>query len=180
MALFSRCTNALGFAVISAALIGCSAPHDARPSASAPAEPQSQSPLRVTAASRRVPEATPTPTPPNQEDAPAEVQTATAPQADAAPAKIADFQAPFPDRVDLFVPPKREGGAATSGQGANDGAVELLGFVRVDRQRAVLSINGEINSLAEGDTQFGIQVISVHPPNVVLQRGRQRWQATLE
>lgn len=87
------------------------------------------------------------------------------------------FKAPFPDRVDLFVAPKRQGGPA---QSSGDNAVELMGFVRVDRQRAVLAINGEIMPLAEGENHFGVEVISVRPPMVVLQRGRQRWQATLE
>ena len=58
--------------------------------------------------------------------------------------------------------------------------MQLLGFVRVDRLRAILSVNGEIAPLAEGQSHFGVEVISVSPPNVVLQRGRQRWQATLE
>jgi hypothetical protein len=87
------------------------------------------------------------------------------------------FKAPFPDRVDLFVAPKRQGGPA---QSSGDNAVELMGFVRVDRQRAVLAINGEIMPLAEGENHFGVEVITVRPPMVVLQRGRQRWQATLE
>jgi hypothetical protein len=91
---------------------------------------------------------------------------------------VAEFEEPFPDRIELFVAPKRQGAAAV--QGSSDNAVELLGFVRVDRPRAVLEINGEISPMAEGDSHFGIEVISVHPPNVVLQRGRQRWQATLE
>ncbi|HYO24189.1 MAG TPA: hypothetical protein VEQ85_04500 [Lacipirellulaceae bacterium] len=96
----------------------------------------------------------------------------------AAPAAPPPFEPPFPDRVDLFVAPKRQGGAAAPG--VTEGEVNLMGFVRVDRQRAILSINGEIASLCEGDALHGIEVISVHPPNVVLQRGRQRWQATLE
>ena len=94
-------------------------------------------------------------------------------------AAAAEYEPPFPDRIDLFVPPKRQGGAVRSGYGG-DNSVELMGFVRVDRPRAVLSINGEITPMAEGETQFGVEVISVQPPNVVLQRGRQRWQATLE
>ena len=32
---------------------------------------------------------------------------------------------------------------------------------------------------AEGDQHLGIEVISINPPGVVLQRGRQRWQAPL-
>jgi hypothetical protein len=92
---------------------------------------------------------------------------------------VAEYKSPFPDRVDLFVPPKRAGGASTA-QSGGENAVELMGFVRVDRPRAILAINGEISPLAEGETQAGIEVISVHPPSVVLQSGRQRWQATLE
>jgi hypothetical protein len=89
------------------------------------------------------------------------------------------YEPPFPNRTDLFVPPKRAGGAAT-GQSSGDNAVLLLGFVRVDQPKAVLSINGEIAPMAAGESRFGVDVISISPPNVVLQRGRQRWQTTLE
>ncbi len=95
----------------------------------------------------------------------------------AAPAN--EYEPPFPDRVDLFVAPKRQG-AASGGQDSTDRAVELMGFIRVDRSRAILSINGETNALAEGESSGGIEVISVQPPSVVLRRGRQRWQATIE
>ena len=91
---------------------------------------------------------------------------------------VADYQAPFPDRVDLFVPPKRQGRARVEGEAGD--AVDLLGFVRLDRQQAVLSINGQITQIAEGASQDGVEVISIQPPNVVLQRGRQRWQDSLE
>ena len=56
----------------------------------------------------------------------------------------------------------------------------LLGFIRVDQPKAVLSINGEVLPLAAGESRYGVDVISINVPNVVLQRGRQRWQATLE
>jgi len=87
------------------------------------------------------------------------------------------YQPPYPDRVDLFLAPKREGKSTLNDQ---EGAVELLGFVNVDRHRAVLLINGAVYPIAEGDSQLGVEVISIQPPAVVLQRGRQRWQATLE
>jgi hypothetical protein len=121
------------------------------------------------------------PTAPAKETAPgnSEIQLAAAADKPEATEKDAAFEAPFPDRVDLFLPPKREGGPAAS-QGAGDGSVELVGFVKLDRLRALLSVNGELAPVAEGETQFGIEVISVKPPNVVLQRGRQRWQASLE
>lgn len=95
----------------------------------------------------------------------------------AAQDSIEPFQPPYPDRVNLFLAPKREGRSTHNDQ---EGAVELLGFVNVDRRRAVLMINGAVYPIAEGDSQFGIEVISIQPPGVVLQRGRQRWQATLE
>jgi len=88
------------------------------------------------------------------------------------------YQPPYPDRVDLFLAPKREGRRSTRND--QQDAVELLGFVNVDHQRAVLMINGAVYPVAEGDTRFGIEVISIQPPGVVLQRGRQRWQASLE
>jgi hypothetical protein len=89
------------------------------------------------------------------------------------------YTPPFPNRVDLFVAPKRQGGGGQS-HDSSERAVELMGFIRVDRSRAILSINGQVSSIAEGETVDGIEVISVQPPSVLLQRGRQRWQATIE
>ena len=90
----------------------------------------------------------------------------------------ATYQPPYPDRVELFLAPKRDGRRSTRNE--QEDAVELLGFVNVDHQRAVLMINGSVYPVAVGDSQFGVEVISIQPPAVVLQRGRQRWQATLE
>ena len=91
---------------------------------------------------------------------------------------VEDYQPPFPDRVNLFLAPEREGKSTASNQ---EEAVELLGFVNVrNNRKAVLSINGIVYPVAEGDSQFGVEVISIQPPGVVLQRGRQRWQASLE
>ncbi len=91
---------------------------------------------------------------------------------------VAEYEAPFPDRVDLFVPPKRQGGVRVEGDAGD--SVDLLGFIRLDRQQAVLSINGQVTHIAEGATQDGVEVISIQPPNVILQRGRQRWQDSLD
>jgi hypothetical protein len=91
----------------------------------------------------------------------------------------AEYQPPFPDRIDLFVPPKRQDGMVFK-EGGSEDAVELLGFVRLDKPQVVLSINGQVTPIFEGGSQYGIEVISIQPPKVVLQRGRQRWQASLE
>jgi len=81
--------------------------------------------------------------------------------------------------VNLFSAPKRVGTGSSKLPGQGEEAIELLGFVNVEGQRVVLSIDGLVASIAEGDTQRGIEVVSIQPPSVVLQRGRQRWKATL-
>jgi hypothetical protein len=89
------------------------------------------------------------------------------------------YEPPFPDRVDLFRAPKRQGKVLVKSKGHVESSVELLGFVNVDKQRVVLAINGQVAPIAEGGEYSGIEVISIQPPKVVLQRGRQRWQTTL-
>jgi hypothetical protein len=103
---------------------------------------------------------------------------APGPSDDSAEGQAEAYSPPFPDRVDLFVAPKRQGGGRS--QDSSERAVELMGFIRVDRARAILSINGQVSPIAEGESVDGIEVISVQPPSVLLQRGRQRWQATIE
>jgi hypothetical protein len=96
-----------------------------------------------------------------------------------APAAVAQFSPPFPNRDDLFEPPKRAKGTVRRNEELGE-SVELKGFINVDRPRVVLSIDGVISSLEEGGEKYGVQVISIQPPTVVLQRGRDRWPATLE
>ena len=90
------------------------------------------------------------------------------------------FEPPFPDRVELFVAPQRTGRGAKESPDKSENSIELLGFVNVDDQRVVLSIDGLVWPLTEGSQEAGIEVISIQPPAVVLQRGRQRWQVSLE
>lgn len=89
------------------------------------------------------------------------------------------FSPPFPDRTDLFQPPKRAEGAQHRSE-STDGLVELKGFVDVGEPHVVLSIDGAIAPLPVGGEKYGVQVISIKPPSVVLQRGRSRWTASLE
>ncbi len=97
----------------------------------------------------------------------------------AAPATMALFDPPFPERLELFEPPKRAQSAVRRDDGQGE-TVELKGFVRVDEPRVVLSIDGVIAPIPEGGEKYGVQVIAIQPPSVVLQRGRNRWTATLE
>jgi hypothetical protein len=93
--------------------------------------------------------------------------------------QAAPFTPPFPDRLELFEAPKRA--QSTVKRDDEHGAtVELKGFINVDEPRVVLSIDGVVSPVAEGGEKYGVQVISIQPPSVVLQRGRNRWTATLE
>lgn len=89
------------------------------------------------------------------------------------------FSPPFPDRVDLFEPPNRARGTVHRDDEFGE-SVELKGFINVQGPRVVLLIDGVIAPIAEGGEKYGVQVISIDPPSVVLQRGRRRWTATLE
>jgi len=92
---------------------------------------------------------------------------------------VAAFTPPFPERLDLFEP--RQRAQSTVRRDDDNGAtVELMGFINVDQPRVVLSIDGVVSSIPEGCEKYGVQVISIEPPTVVLQRGRNRWPATLE
>jgi hypothetical protein len=89
------------------------------------------------------------------------------------------YTPPFPERLELFQPPMRAQNTARRDDEHGE-AVELKGFIYVDEPRVVLSIDGVVSSVPEGGEKYGVQVISIEPPTVVLQRGRDRWPATLE
>jgi hypothetical protein len=93
--------------------------------------------------------------------------------------QVAAFTPPFPERLELFEPPQRAQSTIRHGD-ENGATVELKGFIFVDEPRVVLSIDGVVSSIPAGGEKYGVQVISIEPPTVVLQRGRTRWPATLE
>ncbi len=90
-----------------------------------------------------------------------------------------EFDPPFPNRTTLFEPPR--GGQNTVRRDEEYGeTIELKGFVDVNGPQVVLAIDGILSPIPEGGEMYGVQVISIHPPSVVLQRGRNRWTASLE
>jgi hypothetical protein len=90
-----------------------------------------------------------------------------------------NFTPPFPDRADLFEPPHNSASVAHREE-EHGSTVELKGFVNVNGEQVVLAIDGVISPIPEGGEKYGVQVISIKPPSVVLQRGRSRWTASLE
>lgn len=95
------------------------------------------------------------------------------------PIHMAEFKPPFPERNELFEAPKRAQNAVRR-EDEQGQAVELKGFVNVGQPEVVLSIDGVLSPVPEGGEKYGVHVISIQPPKVVLQRGRNRWTATLE
>jgi hypothetical protein len=57
--------------------------------------------------------------------------------------------------------------------------LKLKGFVNVSGVRAVVEIDGKLESLAAGDKRGSIEVLEVTPPTLMLQRGPNRWIETL-
>ena len=94
-------------------------------------------------------------------------------------AEISGFKTPFSSRVDLFIPPQRIQQSVREDKDANE-TVTLQGFVQVDQLQVVLNIDGTIAPMKAGEKKYGIHVISIDPPKVVLQRGQEQWTATLD
>ncbi|MGL4512031.1 MAG: hypothetical protein ACRCT8_03000 [Lacipirellulaceae bacterium] len=96
-------------------------------------------------------------------------------------AEAADpYTPPFPDRNELFAPPKQAPRAVrTAGNDSTDSVV-LMGFANVDSLKVVLAIDGVVSPMSQGAELNGLRVISVEPPKAVLQRGRSRWTASIE
>lgn len=95
---------------------------------------------------------------------------------------LGDFQTPFPLREDPFRQPRIEQSRAGSTDSRDKTAspVALRGFVNVDGQRALLEIDDSLFAVSEGEEKEGVTVLEIAPPRVTLQRGRVRWQESLD
>lgn len=96
----------------------------------------------------------------------------------AAAEALAAYDAPFANRTNLFAPMQRQKPAQSKDRDSGDSVV-LKGFADVGEPCAVLRIEGHITPLAVGGAKYGVQVISIDPPQCVLQRGRTRWTTSL-
>jgi hypothetical protein len=93
-------------------------------------------------------------------------------------AEVTQFTPPFPERHDMFAVKQAQGNVRRDDEKGE--SVELKGFINVDEPRVILSIDGVISPVPEGGEKYGVQVLSITPPSVVLKRGRDRWTAKLE
>jgi hypothetical protein len=90
------------------------------------------------------------------------------------------YTAPFPERGDLFAPPKQAARPQRSEGNESTDSVVLMGFAKLDNLKVVLAIDGVVSPVEPGGEVNGLRVISADPPKAVLQRGRSRWTASIE
>lgn len=91
---------------------------------------------------------------------------------------MADYLAPYPNRVDMFVPPKD--GPTSGSSYLAEGDVQLRGFVDLGEPKVILDIEGATALVAVGGEKYGVKVVSIENQKVVLQRGPTRWTASLD
>ena len=96
---------------------------------------------------------------------------------DATREAMAAYVAPYPDRTELFVPPKE---APKSTTVTSEGNVQLRGLVNVDQPQAILDVEGAIALIPVGAEKFGVKVVSIDDRSVTLQRGGTQWTASLD
>lgn len=91
---------------------------------------------------------------------------------------MASYVAPFPERTNMFVPPKDA--PRSSSAPLTEGDVQLRGLVNVGEPRAILDIEGATALVGVGDEKFGVRVVSIDDRRVVLERGATQWTASLD
>ncbi len=89
------------------------------------------------------------------------------------------YTPPYPERLNPFQPPMNAPRVRTDNKQDSNSSVTLVGFANVGEPKVVLTIDGVVSPMSNGEEIAGVQVISIAPPNAVLQRGRNRWTASL-
>jgi hypothetical protein len=104
---------------------------------------------------------------------------ATPAKAAAAATEKPAFQPPFPPRNPFQLPDGKAVLAQRREAVVQQINLKLKGFVNVSGTRAVVEIDGKLETLAAGDKRGSIEVLEVTPPTLMLQRGPNRWVETL-
>jgi hypothetical protein len=91
---------------------------------------------------------------------------------------VETFQAPYPNRTELFIPPDLTH-TTVAPSGVAGPSIAVRGFMNLDGQHVVLEIDGAVYVLEEGRKQGGVQVVSIEPPRVTLERRGERWSVQM-
>jgi hypothetical protein len=84
------------------------------------------------------------------------------------------FQPPYPERTELFIPPDLTNVVRAPSTTAGP-SIAVRGFMNLDGRHVLLEIDGAVHVLGEGKQQGGVQVVSIAPPRVTLERRGERW-----
>lgn len=88
----------------------------------------------------------------------------------------ADYEFPYPYRETIFQAPRDVGYAtAVATPVMMPGEVELKGFISVDVPKAILKRSGELAWVSAGDAVWGIEIVSIAPPEVTLRQDDEEW-----
>ncbi len=90
------------------------------------------------------------------------------------------FEPPYPHRTNPFLRPDSRQFVTSENQWTDQiTPVQLKGFIKVGTPRVLLAIDGNVLAVQEGQERAGVRVITIDPPQVVLQRGSIRWAEKL-
>jgi len=86
------------------------------------------------------------------------------------------FAPPFPNRVELFVPPGRPKQIKRASDAGGD-QLKFNGFAWTEGGpiRAALVVDGVLIHLGVGESHGSLEVVAISEQSVTLQRGRTRW-----
>src|SRR5690606_26705442 len=83
-------------------------------------------------------------------------------------------------KINPFKPPTLDQATAPQPQQrGDDTAIRLVGFVDRGELKALLSIDGQLQTLAVGDVYNNVSVVAIQPPAVTLKHGKREWETTL-
>jgi hypothetical protein len=94
---------------------------------------------------------------------------------------VGTFTPPYPGRSNPFQLPNNTAAMVTRRDATvHQIDLRLKGFINVgEGLRAVVVLNGEVTSLANGERRGELQVLDIAPPTLTLQQGRHRWTESL-
>lgn len=94
------------------------------------------------------------------------------------PVETAEFEPPYPQRQELFQPPRADESVATQTQ-PREAEVELKGFAHAGELKALLTIDGQLIAVPVGQVVGDLELISIAPPAVTLRRAGRSWVESL-
>jgi hypothetical protein len=93
--------------------------------------------------------------------------------------ETAEFQPPYPQRQELFKPPRGDEPAAAQAQ-PRETVIQLKGFAQAGELKAILRIDGHLTALRVGQAVGTLELVSITPPQVTLRQDGRSWVESLK